>query len=144
MNMHKKSIGALWIYSLSSASHYFSQGATLPKVDVVGHDMRTELPSQRRCRHRDTSTFDWFKTYQEVSPILSEFIPDQTSRVLTLGCGNSTLSEDVSQAFNPLLSTAALELFCRCTMQAIDRSLTSTTHPPSSGTWPKGTPIVRR
>lgn len=28
-----------------------------------------------------------------------------------LGCGNSTLSEDVSEAFDPLLSTAALEFF---------------------------------
>ena len=142
--MHKKSIGALWIYSLPPASHYFSQGATLPKVVVVGHDMRTELPSQRRCRRRDTSTFDWFKTYQEVSPILNEFIPDQTSRVLILGCGNSALSEDVSQAFNPLLSTEVLEFLCRCTTQAIDRSLTSTTRPPSSGIWPQGTPIAKR
>lgn len=90
---------ALGYSLLPTVSLLLPQGATLPKVDVVKHEMRVELFSQHRRHRRDTSTFDWFKTYDEVSPILSELIPDQTSRVLILGCGNSTLSEDVSQTF---------------------------------------------
>jgi len=87
---------ALYLFNPTRVSILLLQGATLPKVDVVKHDTRTEFPSQHWCQRRDTSTFDWFKTYEEVSPILNELIRDQTSQVLILGCGNSTLSEDVS------------------------------------------------
>ena len=40
-------------------------------------------------------TFDWFKSYEDVAQLLRPLLPDKTARILILGCGNSTLSEDV-------------------------------------------------
>ena len=47
-------------------------------------------------RESEDSSFDWFKSYADVADIMRELIPDKSSRVLMLGCGNSTLSQDVS------------------------------------------------
>jgi hypothetical protein len=41
------------------------------------------------------TTFDWFKSYKDVAHLLRPALPDKTVRILMLGCGNSTLSEDV-------------------------------------------------
>jgi len=43
------------------------------------------------------ATFDWFKSYAQISDLLGEFINLQ-SRILMLGCGNSTLSEEMYDA----------------------------------------------
>ncbi|RUS32017.1 hypothetical protein BC938DRAFT_476495 [Jimgerdemannia flammicorona] len=40
-------------------------------------------------------SFDWFKKYADLKPLLNEHIPDKNASVLMLGCGNSTLSEDM-------------------------------------------------
>ena len=40
-------------------------------------------------------TYDWFKSYEDVAHLLRPVLPDKTARILILGCGNSTLSEDV-------------------------------------------------
>ncbi|KAH7335418.1 S-adenosyl-L-methionine-dependent methyltransferase [Rhizoctonia solani] len=41
--------------------------------------------------------FDWFKSYKEIKEILEVYIPGRDVRILMLGCGNSTLSEDMYQ-----------------------------------------------
>ncbi|WFD48863.1 hypothetical protein GLX27_003534 [Malassezia furfur] len=41
------------------------------------------------------SDFDWFRKYSDIVDIVHELIPDRTSRILMLGCGNSTLSADM-------------------------------------------------
>ena len=41
--------------------------------------------------------FDWFKSYADLAPIMHDLIPDKSSRILMLGCGNSKLSEEVGQ-----------------------------------------------
>ncbi|KEP53130.1 S-adenosyl-L-methionine-dependent methyltransferase [Rhizoctonia solani 123E] len=41
--------------------------------------------------------FDWFKTYKDIKEILEVYIPRKNVRILMLGCGNSTLSEDMYQ-----------------------------------------------
>lgn len=46
-------------------------------------------------REPESSSFDWFKRYSDIADIMRELIPDKSSRVLMLGCGNSTLSQDV-------------------------------------------------
>ncbi|KAI0308915.1 S-adenosyl-L-methionine-dependent methyltransferase [Amylostereum chailletii] len=43
----------------------------------------------------EDATFDWFKKYEDVARIFRDAIPDKSSRILMLGCGNSTLSEDM-------------------------------------------------
>ncbi|KIY68899.1 S-adenosyl-L-methionine-dependent methyltransferase [Cylindrobasidium torrendii FP15055 ss-10] len=48
-----------------------------------------------RYSGEENKTFDWFKTYADVAPILRELIPNKNARILMLGCGNSTLSEDM-------------------------------------------------
>ncbi|KAG9001212.1 hypothetical protein FRB90_011658 [Tulasnella sp. 427] len=45
----------------------------------------------------DEGMFDWFKSYSDIKKILNEIIPERSSRILILGCGNSTLSDDVSR-----------------------------------------------
>ncbi|RPD59094.1 S-adenosyl-L-methionine-dependent methyltransferase [Lentinus tigrinus ALCF2SS1-7] len=40
-------------------------------------------------------SFDWFKSYRDVADIMRELIPDKSSKILMLGCGNSTLSQDM-------------------------------------------------
>ncbi|KAF9006021.1 S-adenosyl-L-methionine-dependent methyltransferase [Cyathus striatus] len=39
--------------------------------------------------------FDWFKTYSDIANIIHELIPNKSSRIIMLGCGNSKLSEDM-------------------------------------------------
>ncbi|KAJ1306670.1 hypothetical protein OPQ81_007665 [Rhizoctonia solani] len=42
-------------------------------------------------------SFDWFKSYKDIKDILENYIPGRDVRILMLGCGNSTLSEDMYQ-----------------------------------------------
>ncbi|KAG7443556.1 S-adenosyl-L-methionine-dependent methyltransferase [Guyanagaster necrorhizus] len=50
----------------------------------------------RRYQAESTdSSFDWFKKYSDIADLLRELIPDKMSKILMLGCGNSTLSEDM-------------------------------------------------
>ena len=46
-------------------------------------------------RREAETTFDWFKSYKDVAHLLRALIPDKLVRILMLGCGNPTLSEDV-------------------------------------------------
>lgn len=46
-------------------------------------------------REATDATFDWFKKYEDVADLIRDAIPDKHARILMLGCGNSTLSEDV-------------------------------------------------
>ncbi|KAF9508164.1 hypothetical protein BS47DRAFT_1303165 [Hydnum rufescens UP504] len=41
------------------------------------------------------ASFDWFKTYAQIRDILLDVIPSRSSKILILGCGNSSLSEDM-------------------------------------------------
>ncbi|KAF8159568.1 S-adenosyl-L-methionine-dependent methyltransferase [Crassisporium funariophilum] len=43
----------------------------------------------------DDSSFDWFKSYSDLADLLHDLIPNKSSRILMLGCGNSRLSEDM-------------------------------------------------
>jgi len=46
-------------------------------------------------READDASFDWFKTYEEIKHLINRFVPSKTSRIVMLGCGNSTLSRDL-------------------------------------------------
>lgn len=37
-----------------------------------------------------STTFDWFKTYSDLKPLLQQAIPDKNASILILGCGNSS------------------------------------------------------
>ncbi|KAJ2450898.1 hypothetical protein GGF42_004382 [Coemansia sp. RSA 2424] len=50
---------------------------------------------QQRYRQEEAVTFDWFKTYKDLEPLLSKHIGSKDVRILMLGCGNSTLSSDM-------------------------------------------------
>lgn len=50
----------------------------------------------------DDGSYDWFKSYSELKPLIRSLIPDQNARILVLGCGNSTLSDDVSWSHESL------------------------------------------
>ncbi|KZP01579.1 S-adenosyl-L-methionine-dependent methyltransferase [Calocera viscosa TUFC12733] len=49
----------------------------------------------QRYREEAEGTFDWFKAYDEISSVIHELIPSRDAEILMLGCGNSTLSEDM-------------------------------------------------
>ena len=40
-------------------------------------------------------SFDWFKKYDDLKAILAKHISDKSASIIMLGCGNSTLSEDM-------------------------------------------------
>ncbi|KAF7316464.1 Methyltransf-25 domain-containing protein [Mycena indigotica] len=41
------------------------------------------------------AAFDWFKSYADLAPLIRDLIPNKDARILMLGCGNSTLSQDM-------------------------------------------------
>jgi hypothetical protein len=52
----------------------------------------------RTGQSRESATdahFDWFKSYADLASYLHDLVPLRSSRILVLGCGNSTLSEEV-------------------------------------------------
>jgi 2-polyprenyl-3-methyl-5-hydroxy-6-metoxy-1,4-benzoquinol methylase len=54
------------------------------------------LRNARYAKEDSHSTFDWFKNYEQIRDLLTELIPEKDkSRILMLGCGNSSLSEDM-------------------------------------------------
>ncbi|KAJ2005372.1 hypothetical protein GGI04_001353 [Coemansia thaxteri] len=53
---------------------------------------------QQRYAQEGTESFDWFKTYKDLEPLLSKHIASREARILMLGCGNSTLSGDMYEA----------------------------------------------
>lgn len=54
-----------------------------------------EYWDERYAREAPEAEFDWLKTYAEMKPFIHRHVPDKTSRVLHLGCGNSTLPKDM-------------------------------------------------
>ena len=59
----------------------------------------------RFSRESDGGSFDWFKSYSDISHIIHEVIPDKSARILMLGCGNSRLSEEVCYLCHHQIST---------------------------------------
>ncbi|WFD34271.1 hypothetical protein MCUN1_001108 [Malassezia cuniculi] len=65
-------------------------------LDPKNADFQTvEYWDKRYAREAPDADFDWFKKYSDIIDIIHEHIPDRDSRVLMLGCGNSTLSKDM-------------------------------------------------
>ncbi|SAL96635.1 hypothetical protein [Absidia glauca] len=68
-------------------------------LNVVPDDptaYKTKEYWEERYQKEDAdTTFDWFKTYEELQPLLNEHISSKDASILILGCGNSTLGEDM-------------------------------------------------
>ncbi|PWN42116.1 S-adenosyl-L-methionine-dependent methyltransferase [Ceraceosorus guamensis] len=58
-------------------------------------DFQTRAYWDKRYALEGDEDFDWFKKYGEVRDVFRTLIPDQSSRILMLGTGNSTLSKDM-------------------------------------------------
>ncbi|SPO24154.1 related to SEE1 - probable lysine methyltransferase [Ustilago trichophora] len=50
---------------------------------------------EQRYADESEAEFDWFKKYDDLKELFDELIPNRNSRILMLGCGNSTLSPDM-------------------------------------------------
>ncbi|KAJ2713667.1 hypothetical protein H4R19_002134, partial [Coemansia spiralis] len=50
---------------------------------------------EQRYAQEPDSSFDWFKRYADLKPLLDRHISSRAARILMLGCGNSTLSGDM-------------------------------------------------
>ncbi|KAI9145001.1 S-adenosyl-L-methionine-dependent methyltransferase [Paraphysoderma sedebokerense] len=46
-------------------------------------------------RYTKEKTFDWFKTWKDLQPVLEPIICDYDAKIIILGCGNSTLGPDM-------------------------------------------------
>ncbi|ORX49492.1 S-adenosyl-L-methionine-dependent methyltransferase [Hesseltinella vesiculosa] len=68
-------------------------------LEVVPEDptaYRTQEYWEERYKQEDlNTTFDWFKTYDELKVLFDQHIPNKDASILILGCGNSTLGEDM-------------------------------------------------
>lgn len=64
-----------------------------------------------RYQQESEGSFDWFKSYADVADILRELVPDKSSRILMLGCGNSKLSEQMyDDGFKNIVNTDYSEI----------------------------------
>ncbi|TCD69131.1 hypothetical protein EIP91_008607 [Steccherinum ochraceum] len=54
-----------------------------------------EYWDERYSKESEDDSFDWFKTYSDIAPIIRELVPSKEARILMLGCGNSKLSEEM-------------------------------------------------
>ncbi|KAH9913991.1 S-adenosyl-L-methionine-dependent methyltransferase [Epithele typhae] len=65
-----------------------------------------EYWDQRYNLESEEQSFDWFKSYADVADLLREIVPVKSSRILMLGCGNSTLSQDMYEdGFKNIVNT---------------------------------------
>ena len=126
-NTEPESTGALsridCCISLSNPPGY--QGPEIRTVSLS--DLASDLRSW--VRREAEVTFDWFKSYKDVAHLLRPVLPDTSARILMLGCGNSTLSEDVCPSlFQPLISSNVPDksLLLRCMTMGTRISSTST------------------
>ncbi|KAG8760869.1 hypothetical protein FRC14_001428 [Serendipita sp. 396] len=46
----------------------------------------------------DDGVFDWFKSFKDIEDYFGTLISDKSASILMLGCGNSTLSEEMYEA----------------------------------------------
>ncbi|EFA80511.1 hypothetical protein PPL_07347 [Heterostelium album PN500] len=56
---------------------------------------RTHEYWEERYQKESDTTYDWLKTYKDLQPYFSKVIPDKNMSILMLGCGNSTLGDDM-------------------------------------------------
>ncbi|KAI5475725.1 S-adenosyl-L-methionine-dependent methyltransferase [Pseudohyphozyma bogoriensis] len=51
---------------------------------------------ERYAKEDQDATFDWFQSYADIKHLIGPFMPrGKASKILVLGCGNSTLSADL-------------------------------------------------
>ncbi|GES86083.1 S-adenosyl-L-methionine-dependent methyltransferase [Rhizophagus clarus] len=62
--------------------------------DVIEYRTK-EYWEKRYSKEPSEISFDWFKTYKELKPLFDVHLPNKNVSILMLGCGNSTLSEDM-------------------------------------------------
>ncbi|CAG8442169.1 10345_t:CDS:10 [Acaulospora morrowiae] len=62
--------------------------------DVTSYKTK-EYWEKRYSEESPATTFDWFKTFQDLKLLFDKHLPNKEIKILMLGCGNSTLSEDM-------------------------------------------------
>lgn len=62
---------------------------------TIGTNFLLNYRDSRYATEGIDGSFDWFKQYKDVANHMNRLIPDKKSRILMLGCGNSTLSHDM-------------------------------------------------
>lgn len=92
--MERKNTGLCHRNPLLSLCSYLKQGPTLLTVRLFCI-YRDDTNLTEGFREGNEKSFDWFKSYADLSDLVHELIPDKSSNILMLGCGNSKLSEDV-------------------------------------------------
>ena len=118
---------------MTTTDHLTSHRLQEPQIHTVRWMIFTTLWHHKTHSPRASKdgSFDWFKSYPDISHIIHELIPDKSARILMLGCGNSRLSEEVSCACQRQISASSLRAY-RCTM----------TDTAISPTWMSDTPGV--
>ena len=92
--MAQRNIGEFMDFDRVARANLLHQESTLLRVSTFPIVVNTQrLKNYGRKGHNES--FDWFKSYADLAELLHALIPNKSSRILILGCGNSTLSEDV-------------------------------------------------
>ncbi|KAJ6530078.1 S-adenosyl-L-methionine-dependent methyltransferase [Mycena vulgaris] len=52
-------------------------------------------PASNDLQSAADASYDWYRSYADIAPLLRTLIPRKEARILILGCGNSTLSQDM-------------------------------------------------
>ena len=82
------------------SKHILQQGPEIFKVSWNrSFPFTNPILKLKLRREANDESFDWFKSYADLADILHGLIPEESSRILMLGCGNSKLSEDVGRRF---------------------------------------------
>ncbi|PWN23122.1 S-adenosyl-L-methionine-dependent methyltransferase [Microstroma glucosiphilum] len=55
-------------------------------------ELQTQEYWDTRYASEEGTTYDWFKKFEDIKDIILERIPSKDSRILELGCGNSTIT----------------------------------------------------
>lgn len=66
--------------------------STLPPKN---EDYGTQVYWEARYAAEEDEAFDWFKSFADLASVFETWIPDKGASILHLGCGNSTLPEDM-------------------------------------------------
>ncbi|KAG0151627.1 hypothetical protein CROQUDRAFT_667878 [Cronartium quercuum f. sp. fusiforme G11] len=53
---------------------------------------------ERYRQESPESHFDWFQSFSDLESLIRHYVPLNQARICVLGCGNSTLSQDMYQA----------------------------------------------
>jgi ubiquinone/menaquinone biosynthesis C-methylase UbiE len=105
--MHKRVCTVLAETPMITTSVINTTTSTDPKHQTYEPDDTSEYKKQSYwdSRFLKEEEFDWLGKYSDIKDYVAEYMKDKSMRIMVLGCGNSTLSDDLHKdGFTNVLS----------------------------------------